>query len=113
MGKPAEPAKPVKPVNLVKPAARPPKPESNEPVKTDESIDDKTLEKVLENILVSILLNFFPSLLTTRPNKLECLYLAITFKSSLTFAGNTRSLPKKEASERHSNWVGSSLALKF
>ncbi len=55
MGKPAEPAKPVKPVNLLKPAARPPKPESNEPVKTDESIDDKTLEKVLENILVSIL----------------------------------------------------------
>ncbi len=31
----------------------------------------------------------------TRPNKLECLYLAITFQSSLTFAGNTRSLPRK------------------
>ncbi len=48
-----------------------------------------------------------------RPNKLECLYLAITFQSILTFVGNTRSLPKKEASERPSNWVGSSLALKF
>jgi hypothetical protein len=32
-----------------------------------------------------------------RPNKLECLYLAITFQSSLTYAGNTRRLPKKEA----------------
>ena len=40
-------------------------------------------------------------------SQLECLYLAITFQSSLTFAGNTRSLPKKEASERHSKWVGS------
>jgi hypothetical protein len=48
-----------------------------------------------------------------RPNKLECLYLAITFQSSLTFAGYTRSLPKKEASDRHSNLVGSGLALKF
>jgi hypothetical protein len=27
---------------------------------------------------------------------LECLYLAITFQSSLTFAGNTKSLPKKK-----------------
>jgi len=50
------------------------------------------------------------SLLTTRPNKLD---LAISFQSSLTFAGNTRSLPKKEASERCSNWVGSGLPLKF
>jgi hypothetical protein len=41
------------------------------------------------------------------------LYLAITFQSSLTFAGNTRSLPKKEAPERHSNGFGSGLALKF
>ncbi len=48
-----------------------------------------------------------------RPNKLKCLYLAITFQSSLTFAGNTRSLPKKEASERSSNWVCTGLALKF
>ena len=48
-----------------------------------------------------------------RQNKLECLYLAITFQSSLTFADNTRSLPKTEASERSSNWVGSGLALKF
>ncbi len=31
-----------------------------------------------------------------RPNKLECLYLEITFRSSLTFAGNTRSLPKRK-----------------
>jgi hypothetical protein len=44
---------------------------------------------------------------------LECLYLAITFQPSLTFAGNTRSLPKKEAAKRFSNWVGSGLALKF
>jgi hypothetical protein len=55
----------------------------------------------------------FPLSLTTRPNKLECLYLVITFQCSLKFAGNTRSLPKKEASEMHSNWVGSGLALKF
>ncbi len=58
-------------------------------------------------------INFFPSLLTKRPNKLKCLYLAITFQSSLTFTGNTRSLPKKEASERQSYWVGSGLALKL
>ncbi len=44
----------------------------------------------------------------TRPNKLECLYLAITFQSSLTF-GNTRSLPKKEAS--NSPPIGYPLAL--
>ncbi len=60
-----------------------------------------------------MLQNFFPSLVMTRPNKLECLYLAITLESSLTFAGNTTSLPNKEASERCSNWVGSGLALKF
>ncbi len=48
-----------------------------------------------------------------RPNKRECLYLEVTFQSSLTFAGNTRSLSKKEASEKSSNWVGSGLALKF
>jgi len=53
------------------------------------------------------------SLHVTRPNKLECLFLAITFQSCLTFAGNTRSLPEKKASERCSNWVGSCLALKF
>ncbi len=47
---------------------------------------------------MSMLKNFFSSLMTMKPNKLECLYLAITFQSSLTFAGNTRSLPKKEAS---------------
>jgi hypothetical protein len=46
-------------------------------------------------------------------NKLECLHLAKTFHSSLTFAGNTRNLPKKEASERHSHWVGSGFALKL
>ncbi len=46
-------------------------------------------------------------------NKLERLYVEITFQSSLTFAGNTGSLPKKEASERCSDWVGSGLALKF
>jgi len=31
-----------------------------------------------------------------RPNKLECLYLAITFQSSLTFAGNTSGLYYKQ-----------------
>jgi len=46
----------------------------------------------------------------TRPNKLECLYVAITSQSNLTFAGNTRSLPMKEASERRYNWVDSGLA---
>jgi len=40
--------------------------------------------------------DFFASLLTKRPNKLECLYLAITFQSSLTFAGSTRSLPRRK-----------------
>ena len=40
-------------------------------------------------------------------------YLAIALQSSLTFAGNTRSLPKKEASERSSNWVCSGLAHKL
>ncbi len=58
-------------------------------------------------------IKLFPSLLTMSPNKLECLYLAITSQSSLTFAGNTRSLPKKDASEKCSNCVGSGLALKF
>ena len=58
-------------------------------------------------------IKLFSLLLTKRPNKLGCLYLANTFQSSLTFAGNVRSLTKKEASERRSNWVGSGLALKF
>ncbi len=35
-------------------------------------------------------------MLTTRPNKLECLYLAITFRSNLTLAGNTRSKPRRK-----------------
>jgi hypothetical protein len=48
-----------------------------------------------------------------RPNKLECLYLAITLQSSLTFAGITRSLLMEEASERHSKLVGSGLGLKI
>jgi hypothetical protein len=47
-----------------------------------------------------------------RLNKLVFV-LAITFQSSLTFAGNTRSIPKKESSERRSNWAGCGLALKF
>ncbi len=58
-------------------------------------------------------IKLFSSLLMMRPNKLEYLYVAITFQSGLTFAGNTRSLPKKEASERCSNWVSSGLAVKF
>jgi hypothetical protein len=56
---------------------------------------------------VPIVSNFFSSLLTMRPNKLECLCLVNTFQSSLTFAGSTSSLHKKDAS------VGSGLALKF
>jgi hypothetical protein len=62
---------------------------------------------------VSMLYHFFSLLQMTRPNMLECLYLAISFHSSLTFDGNTRSLPKKEASERSYYWVGSGIALKF
>ncbi len=58
-------------------------------------------------------IKLFSSLLMMRSNKLECLYLAITFQSILTFAGNARSLPKMEAPERSSNWVCSGLALKF
>jgi hypothetical protein len=46
----------------------------------------------------------------TRPNKLDCLHLAKTFQSSLTFAGSTRILPKKEASERPSK-IGFAVAL--
>ncbi len=61
--------------------------------------------------LVATLENIFSLSLTTRPNEL-LFVLAITFQSILTFAGNTRSLSKKEASERTSNWVGSGLALK-
>ncbi len=60
---------------------------------------------------VNVIKNYL--LQTTRPNKLECLYLSITFLSSPIFVGSPRSLPKKEASERSSNWVGSGLALKF
>jgi hypothetical protein len=48
-----------------------------------------------------------------RPNKLEGLYLAITYQSSVAFAGNTESLSKKETFESTSNWVCSGLALKF
>jgi hypothetical protein len=69
--------------------------------------------KVWTRNLGPMLKNFFPSLLIMKPNKLECLYLVITFQSSLTFAGNTRSLPKRDVSERCSNMVGSGLALKF
>ena len=58
-------------------------------------------------------MKLFSSLLMTRQNKLECLHLAKTLQSSLTLAGSTRSLHKKEVSERTSNWVGSGLALKL
>jgi hypothetical protein len=51
---------------------------------------------------VNVIKNF-PLSLMMRPNKLDCLYLTITFQSSLTFAGNAKSLSKKEASERCSN----------
>jgi hypothetical protein len=47
-----------------------------------------------------MLQNFFSSLLMMRENELECLHLAKTSQFSLTFAGSTRSLPKKEPSER-------------
>ncbi len=53
------------------------------------------------------------SSLMTRSNKLECLNLAKTFQSGPTFAGSTRSLPKKQASERPYNWVCFGLALKL
>jgi hypothetical protein len=42
-----------------------------------------------------VLKTFFTLSLTKRLNKQEILSLAITFQSSLTFAGNTRSLLKK------------------
>ncbi len=56
---------------------------------------------------------FFSSKLMSRPNKLEHLYLAIPLQPSLTFAGNTRSLLKKKATERCPTRVGSGLARKF
>ncbi len=48
-----------------------------------------------------------------RPNKLECLYLVFPFKPSLTFAGNTRILPKTKPSGRSFTWVGLNFASKF
>ncbi len=48
-----------------------------------------------------------------RPIKLEGLHLAKTLQPSLTIAGSTGSFPKKGASERSTNWVGSGVALKF
>ncbi len=42
----------------------------------------------------------FSSSVMTRPNKLECLHLAKTFQSSLTFAGSTRNLPKKQGQSK-------------
>ncbi len=41
-------------------------------------------------------IKLFSSSLPLRPIKLDHFYLAINFQSSLTFAGNTRSLPKRE-----------------
>ncbi len=76
--------------------------------------DEENLEQAANSETPGVnVIKLFSSLLTTRPNKLECLYLAITFLSSLTFAGNIGSLVKKEASERSSDWVCSGLALKF
>jgi hypothetical protein len=71
------------------------------------------LAQASQIIQVSTLQNIFSSMQKTRPNKLECLNLAIPFQSNLTFAGNTRRLPMKEASERCSNLVVPGLALKF
>jgi hypothetical protein len=70
------------------------------------SIDEnsqKIFPLIFLALQVSMFLNFFSSLLTTRPNKLECLHVAKTLQSSLAFAGSKGSLPKKEASERSSN----------
>jgi hypothetical protein len=39
---------------------------------------------------------FFPSLLTMKPNKLECLYLAFTFQSILTFAVTPGACPRRK-----------------
>jgi hypothetical protein len=69
--------------------------------------DSKTLVMILiilklQNTPGVNVINLFPSLLMMKPNKLECFYLAITFQYSLTFAGNTRSLPEKEVSGRRS-----------
>jgi hypothetical protein len=64
------------------------------------SIDEnsqKIFPLIFLALQVSMLLNFFSSLLTTRPNKLECLHVAKTFLSSLAFNGSTWSLPRKEA----------------
>jgi len=84
------------------------------------SLSKKIVAKKHNNLCLGLVkpsgVNFiklFFSLLAMRPNMLECLHLAKTLHSSLTFAGNTRSLPKKEASVWHSNWIGSGLALKF
>jgi len=49
----------------------------------------------------------------SKQNKLEHFYLAIPLQPSLTFAGNTRSLPKKKAHQSSSTCVGSGLAYKF
>jgi len=78
-------------------------------------VSDQLVDDVISNLFLEsdVVKTFFSLFLMTRPNRLECLYLVITFQSSLAFAGNTRSLPKKEASERSSNWVFSGLALKF
>ncbi len=48
-------------------------------------------------------IKLFSSSLMKRPNKLEYLYPTITFQSILKFAGNTKSLAKKEASKRCSS----------
>jgi hypothetical protein len=58
-------------------------------------------------------INFFSFIADDWPSNQEWLYFSITFQSSLTFVGNTRSLPKKEPSERFSNRVCSGLALNF
>jgi hypothetical protein len=62
---------------------------------------------------VNVIKTFFLHCRRQSQISLLCLYLAITFQSSLTFAGNTRSLAKKEAPERSSGWVCSGLVLKF
>jgi hypothetical protein len=67
-----------------------------------------------EVVQVSMLKHVFVLMQTMKkPNKLEGLHLTIIFQTSLTFAGNTRSLPQKEPSERSSNGICSGLALNF
>jgi hypothetical protein len=71
-------------------------------------VGDKEISFIRKTPGVNVI-KLFSFIVDNETNKLVCLYVAITFQSSQTFAGNTRSLPKKEASERGS--IGLALAL--